>query len=76
LTSSVFNYWLKGTIATASLARMFQSTPGLGTCGQSAVSRTSFFVLCNGDVEVGMETLYYRGSLRANLARLELCPGS
>jgi hypothetical protein len=43
-----------------SLARMFQSAPGVRTCCQSVVSRTSFFDLSSGDVEVGLETSYYR----------------
>jgi hypothetical protein len=60
-TSSLFSYWLNGTVAMASLARMFRSTPRVGTCGRSAVSRTSFFDLCSGDAEVGLETSYYRG---------------
>jgi hypothetical protein len=31
-TSSLFSHRLKRTMATASLARMFQSAPGVGTC--------------------------------------------
>jgi hypothetical protein len=31
-TSSLFSYQLKGTIATASLARTFRSAPVVGTC--------------------------------------------
>jgi hypothetical protein len=29
---SLFSYRLKGTIVATSLARTFQSTPGIGTC--------------------------------------------
>jgi hypothetical protein len=63
-TSSLFSYWLKGTMAAMSLARMFQSTPGVGTCSRSAVSRASFFNLSGGDADVSLETLYRRGVLK------------
>jgi hypothetical protein len=53
-TSSLFSHWLKGTLATTSLARTFRSTPGVGTCCGSAVSRTSFFF--RGDANVALET--------------------
>jgi hypothetical protein len=69
--SYLFSYWFKGTVATTSLARMFQSSPGVGTCGRSAVSRASFFDLSSGDAEVGLETSYYR-----SVFELELRPGS
>jgi hypothetical protein len=55
-TSSLFSQWLKGTLATTSLARMFRSTPRVGTCCGSAVSWTSFFDLRSSDTNVGMET--------------------
>jgi hypothetical protein len=55
-TSSLFSHWLKGTLATTSLARTFRSTPGVGTCCGSAVSRTSFFDLSSGDANIGLET--------------------
>jgi hypothetical protein len=42
------------------LTWMFKSTRGVGNCGRSAVSRTSFFDLRSGDAEVGLETSYYR----------------
>jgi hypothetical protein len=35
------------------LVRTFRSTPGVGTCCGSAVSRTSFFDLCSGDTVDG-----------------------
>jgi hypothetical protein len=38
------------------LARTLRSTPGVGTCCRSAVSRTSFFDLCSCDADVGLET--------------------
>jgi hypothetical protein len=41
--SSLFGHWVEGTLAAMSLARTFRSTPGVGTCCRSAVSRTSFF---------------------------------
>jgi hypothetical protein len=54
-SSSLFSHWLEGTLAATSLARMFRSTPKVGTCCGSAVSRTSFFDLCSGDANVGLE---------------------
>jgi hypothetical protein len=54
-TSSLFSYWLKGTLAATSLASTFQSTPGVGTCCGSAVSKTSFFDLGGGDINNGLE---------------------
>jgi hypothetical protein len=38
------------------LARTFRSTPGVGACCGSVVSRTSFFDLCSGDANVGLNT--------------------
>jgi hypothetical protein len=55
--SSLFSHLVEGTPATTSLARTLQSAPGTGTCCGSVVSRTSFFDLCSGDVNVGLETL-------------------
>jgi hypothetical protein len=40
------------------LARMFRSTPGVGTCCGSAVSKTSFFNLGGGNTEVSLKTSY------------------
>jgi hypothetical protein len=56
-TSSLFIHWLKGTLATTSLARTFRSTPRVGTCCGSAVSGTSFFDLGDGDTNVGLKML-------------------
>jgi hypothetical protein len=53
--SSLFGHWVEGTLAAMSLARTFRSTPGVGTCCRSAVSRASFFDLCSGDVNVGLK---------------------
>jgi hypothetical protein len=58
-TLSLFSYRLKGTLAAASLARMFRSAPGVGTCYGSAVSRTCFFDLSGGDADVGLKTSYH-----------------
>jgi hypothetical protein len=54
--SSLFIHWVEGTLAATSLARTLRSAPGVGTCCGSAVSRTSFFDLSNGDANVGLET--------------------
>jgi hypothetical protein len=54
-TSSLFSYWLKGTLTAMSLARTFRSTPGVETCFGSAVSRTSFFDLGGGDTNDGLK---------------------
>jgi hypothetical protein len=54
--SSLFGHWAEGTLAATSLARTFRSTPRVGTCCGSAVSRTSFFDLRGGDANVGLET--------------------
>jgi tetrahydromethanopterin S-methyltransferase subunit D len=59
-TSSLFSYRLKGTLATASLARMFRSAPGVGTCRGSTISRTSFLNLSGGGTDVSLETSYCR----------------
>jgi hypothetical protein len=59
-TSSLFRYWLKGTIATTSLVRMLRSAPGIRACIRSTVSKASFFYLSGGDAEVGLETSHYR----------------
>jgi hypothetical protein len=53
--SSLFSYWLKGTLAATSLSRTFRSTSGVGTCCGSAISGTSFFDLCSGDTNIGLE---------------------
>jgi hypothetical protein len=58
-TLSLFFYWVEGTLAATSLARTFRSTPGVGACCGSAVSRTSFFDLSSGDSNVGLETSDY-----------------
>jgi hypothetical protein len=55
-TSSLFSYWLKGTLAATSLAGTFRYTPGVGTCYESAISRTYFFNLGGGDMNIGLET--------------------
>jgi hypothetical protein len=55
-TSSLFGHWIKGTLAATSLARTFQSTPGVDSCWGSTVSRTSFFDLSGGDTNIGLET--------------------
>jgi hypothetical protein len=39
-----------------SLARALRSTPGVGTCCESAVSGTSFFYQCSNNMNVGLET--------------------
>jgi hypothetical protein len=57
-TSSLFSHRLKGTLATASLARMFRSASGIGTCRGSTISRTSFFNLGSGDADVSLKTSY------------------
>jgi signal transduction histidine kinase len=54
--SSLFGDWVEGTLAATSLARMYRSTPRVGTYCRSNVSRTSFFDLCSGDMNVGLET--------------------
>jgi hypothetical protein len=54
--SSLFNHRVEGTLAMMSLARTLRSAPGIGTYCGSVVSRTSFFDLCSGDVNVGLET--------------------
>jgi hypothetical protein len=46
-------------MAAASLAKSFRSTPGVGTSSGSAISRTSFFYLSSGDVDVGLKTSYH-----------------
>jgi hypothetical protein len=38
------------------LARTFQSTPGVGTCCGSTVSKTSFFDMCIDNANVGLVT--------------------
>jgi hypothetical protein len=53
--SSLFGHWVEGILAATSLVRTFRSTPGVGTCCRSAVSRASFFDLCSGDVNVGLK---------------------
>jgi hypothetical protein len=63
-TLSLFSYWLKGTIATTSLARMFRFTPGVGACDRSAVSRVSFFNLSGGDADMSLETPYHMSVLK------------
>jgi hypothetical protein len=63
-SSSLFSYWLKGTVATTSLARMFRHALGVRACGQSAVSRASFFDLSGGDADVSLETPYCRSILK------------
>jgi hypothetical protein len=55
--SSLFDYWAEGTLAPTSLVRTFRYTPEVGTCYRSAVSRTSFFDLCSGDANGGLEML-------------------
>jgi hypothetical protein len=55
-TPSLFSHWLKGTLTVTSLTRTFRSTPGVGTCYGSAVSRTSFFDLGCGDTNVSSKT--------------------
>jgi hypothetical protein len=62
-TSSLFSYRLKGTIAAASLARTFRSTPGVGTCCRSTVSRASFFNMSSGDTDISLKTSYHRSIL-------------
>jgi hypothetical protein len=47
-----------------SLAGMFRSAPGIGTCRGSTISRTSFFNLGGGDVDVSLETSYCRRIFR------------
>jgi hypothetical protein len=55
-TSSLFSHRVEGTLATTSLARTFQSTPGVGTCCGSTVSGTSFFDLSGDDTDIGLKT--------------------
>jgi hypothetical protein len=43
-------------LAATSLVGTFRSTPGVGTCYGSAVSRTYFFNLGSGDMNIGLET--------------------
>jgi hypothetical protein len=56
-TSFLFSHELKGTLAAASLARMFRSAPGVRTCCGSTVSRASFFDLGSGNVNIYLKTL-------------------
>jgi hypothetical protein len=58
--SSLFSHRVEGPLAATSLARTFRSTPGVGTCYGSAVSRTSFFALGSGDADLGLKTAYRR----------------
>jgi hypothetical protein len=46
----------RGSLAATSVERAFRSTPGVGTCYGSTVSRTSFFDLGGGNTNVGLET--------------------
>jgi hypothetical protein len=55
-TSSLFSHGLKGTLAAASVVRMFRSAPRVRTCCGSTVSRASFFDLGSGDVSVCLKT--------------------
>jgi hypothetical protein len=63
-TSSLFSYWLKGTVATTLLVWMFRPDPRVRSCGQSALSRASLFDLSGGDADVGLETSYCRSILK------------
>jgi hypothetical protein len=54
--STFFSHRVEGTLATTSLARTLRSTSRVRTCCRSAVSRTSFFDLSSGDMDVGLET--------------------
>jgi hypothetical protein len=59
-TLSLFSHWLKGTLAATSLARTFRSAPRVRACYGSAISRTSFFDLSDGDADIGLKTSYRR----------------
>jgi hypothetical protein len=51
-------------MAATLLARMFRSTPGVGICNRSAVSRASIFNLSGDDADVSLESPYRRGVLK------------
>jgi hypothetical protein len=53
--SSFFSHWVGGALAMMSLAWALRSASGVGTCGGSAISRTSFFDLSSCDADIGLE---------------------
>jgi hypothetical protein len=53
--SSFFSHWVKGTLATTSLARTLRSASGIGTCRRSTVSRASFLDLSGCNTDIGLE---------------------
>jgi hypothetical protein len=62
---------LKGTLAATSLARTFQSAPGVRTCYRYVVPRTSFFDLCSCHTrfykENRMHLMYAPGSIYTHM---------
>jgi hypothetical protein len=56
LTTSLFSHGQKGSVivVVTMMAGSLQPTPGVGTCGRSAVSWTSFFDLGGGNVNVSL----------------------
>jgi hypothetical protein len=54
--STSFSHRVEGTLAKTSLARTLRSALRVRTCYGSVVSRTFFFDLSSGDMDVGLET--------------------